>query len=141
MTRLFTPLILCLALLVGLTGCHSGPELNGLAVELLKLERSPDGSIVATLQIDNSTVIAFNVGRSKHDILLNGRLVGTVEIDEPLGLPAQRNLPQTGKLKLAAGALTPGQASYQLNSALTLILQGDSKEIHKITGTGTVEVP
>ena len=85
--------------------------------------------------------MAFNVASSKHQVFLNGRLAGSLEISEPLGLPAEHNMTQTGRLKLEGGAPAPGAASYQINSALTLLLYGDTKEIQKFTSTGTVQVP
>jgi hypothetical protein len=141
MRRLLIPLVLSLATLAAFTACTSRVPVSGLSVELLKLERASDGSVMATVQVDNATVIAFNIANSKHQLILNGKPAGTLEIKEPLGLPAQRNMPQTGRLVLTGGELPSGNATYQLNSELALVLSGDKHEIQKFSTSGTVQVP
>jgi hypothetical protein len=141
MRRFLTPLVAFLALVALFAGCSSHPPLSGVTVELTKLERASDGSLTATLSVVNSTVVSFNIANSKHQLSLNGLLVGTIEISEPLGLPAQRTMTQTGLLKLAGAKLTAGSATYRLESSATLLLYGESKETQKLTNTGTVQVP
>lgn len=141
MRRLTAPLLLlCTLVLLG-GGCSSKLPPSGLEVELVKLDRAPDGVVTATLQFNNSAVLAFNIARSKHELYLNDRPAGTIDINEPLGLPQQRSLTQTGTLHVAPGGLPAGAASYRLESALTVLLYGDSKDTIKLSSAGTVQVP
>lgn len=141
MRRLLTPFILLVALVAVFAGCSSHPPLTGLTVDLVKLERAKDGTVIATVEVVNATVLGFNIASSNHQVFLNGRLVGTMHISEPLGLPQQSTAKQSAPLRLAGGDLTAGLASYRIESALTLLLYGDEKDIHKIVGSGTVQVP
>lgn len=141
MSRKFLPFLLVLALAGLFAGCSSHGPLNGISVDLIKLERVADGKVQATITINNSTVLAFNIGSSKHQVFLNGRAAGTFEIHEPLGLPAQRSMTQTATLDLTGDLPAAGPADYRLESLLMLVLSGDSREKLKLSGTGTVAVP
>jgi hypothetical protein len=135
----FLPVLGMVALL---GGCASKPNLSELEVELVKLERSADGSLVATLQFDNQSVYSLNIASSIHQLSLNGKPVGVLSITEPLGLVAEKPTQQTAVLKILGGAsLAPGQATYQLSSTLTLLLYDEQKDVHKTTHTGTITVP
>ena len=141
MRRLLTPLVVIFALLAWFTGCSSHEALGGVVVELAKIERGSDGALTATLRLDNSTVVAFNIASSTHQVFLDGRLAGTIEITEPLGLPSQQAMTQSARFKLAGGDLPAGSASYRLESSLRLATYGEKTEIHKFSNTGTVQVP
>ncbi|HVU18781.1 MAG TPA: hypothetical protein VHD32_17895 [Candidatus Didemnitutus sp.] len=140
MRRFLTPVLLVLALVAGLTGCTSHPPLSGVATELTGIQHAADGTLTATVQFDNGSVLAINISSSHHDILLNGQLIGTLDLSEPLGLPAQHNFSQTGTVKLTGAAPAAGEASYQINSTLRVVTYGDSKELIKVGGSGTVTV-
>jgi hypothetical protein len=56
-------------------------------------------------------------------------------------MPAQQTTPQSGRLKLTGELPASGPASYRLDSALKLILSGEANEVHKVTGSGTVQIP
>ncbi|HEY4300275.1 MAG TPA: hypothetical protein VGM73_05345 [Candidatus Didemnitutus sp.] len=140
MRRFLAPALLTLAFMAGLAGCSSRPALTGLNTEVLSIQHAADGTLTATIQYDNASVLAVNISHSHHEISLNGRVVGTVDIAEPLGVPSQHNLSQTGTLKLSGAAPATGEASYEISSALNVVTYGDSKEIMKFAGSGTVTV-
>lgn len=142
MKKLLYFILPVLGVIALLSGCASHPKLSELNVELLKLERSADGSLVATLQFDNESVYAINVSVSIHQLSLNGKPVGVLSITDPLGLVAEKTTQQTAVVKLLGGAPLPsGPATYQLSSTLTLVLYDEQKEFHKTTHTGTIVVP
>jgi hypothetical protein len=126
--------------MAALTGCNSRPELTGLTIEVLSIQHAADGSLTATIQYDNASVLAVNISLSHHEITLNGRVIGAVDITEPIGLPAQHNFSQTGPLKLVGPAPEAGPASYQVNSTLHVVTYGDAKEIIKIPGSGNLTI-
>ena len=101
-----------------------------------------DGSLVATLQFSNPNVGSINLAKSTHQLTLNGKPAGVIEITEPLGLPAQQTITTTVALKPAAGtALSSGQVSYQIVSNMTLSIYDESTERFKTSSSGTVTVP
>jgi hypothetical protein len=135
----FLPVLGVVALL---GGCASKPNLTELQVELVKLERSTDGSLVATLQFDNQSVYSLNIAASVHQLSLNGKPVGVLSIMDPLGLVAEKATQQTAVLKILGGVPpASGQATYQLSSTITLLLYDEQKEFYKTTQTGTIVVP
>lgn len=141
MKKTFALLCASLGLLALLAGCYSSTKISGLTVELAKLEQAADGTFTATLRYTNPNVVAYNVANSTHKLSLNGKSVGTIIVNEPVGIPQQYTLTHTGRLKLPAGMSLPaGTASYQMNSALILRLYGDATDKAGFTSSGTVEV-
>lgn len=132
---------LCLLGVGLLAGCSSSTPLAGIGLELASIERRSDGTAVATVRIVNPNTVAYNVAGATHRIFLNERAVGTLEISQPTGLPAQTVGLHSGPLKLESGATLPGgSASYRLESRVVLVLWGDRQETSKLTGRGTVAV-
>lgn len=134
-------LIAFLGLLSLLAGCGSAPRINGLMVELVQLERAADGTFTATLRYTNPNVVAYNVARSTHKLTLNGRSVGTIVAQNPVGVPPQFTLMHQGRLKLSGDATLPaGAADYRMDTQLTLRLFGDAVEKADFHSAGTTQV-
>jgi hypothetical protein len=95
-----------------------------------------------TIRIINPNVVAYNVAKAEHRIHLNGRLLGTVKIDRPVGVPAQNSsAQQIGSIKLDAGATLPsGIAEYRMESELLLRLWGESTQDLELSSSGSVTV-
>jgi hypothetical protein len=133
--------MVALALWTWPSGCASHELLQGLTVELASVERTEGGEASVTVRFVNATVVALNMASSTHKIFLNGQPVGTLTLDEPLGIPAQSTMPQTGTMKLAAGlALASGETAYRLESVLSIRTYGTNKEVQKLVSTGTAAV-
>jgi hypothetical protein len=141
MKRLFLALVLALGAIFLLPGCSSKIDQVGLQVQLVKLERKADGSLLASLLFSNPNVGPRNVVRSSHQLTLNGRPEGKLEIVEPLGLPALQTATITATLKRVTGAAEiSGKASYQLASQLTLSVYDESTQSYKTNSAGDVLV-
>lgn len=133
---------LWLGLLGLISGCSSGTIATvGLRVEVESIQRDGNGGATATVRIVNPNLVAYNIDQATHRILLDGRLVGTLEAKRPLGIPAQNVGLHTGALTLDKGAsLAAGSASYRLESKVVLRLYGERTEDAKLSGSGTVTV-
>lgn len=134
-----TLLALCaaVALVVSFSACSSRVPV-GLGVELASLEAAAGK---ATVRYVNPSVVAYNVDHSRHRVFLGGKLVGTIEIKAPLGIPAQRNLEQSGTFTPEKGtSVSAGAADYRIESELTLVLYGENQQHAKLSGSGTVVV-
>jgi hypothetical protein len=142
MKNLFISLLLTLGAITLFSGCSSGVERIGLRVELVKLERKADGSLLASLLFSNPNVGSLNVAKSTHTLLLNGKPAGVLETVEPVGLPAQQAVTSTAVLKRAAGAPEiSGTATYQMASLIILSIYDDNTEKYKTSSSGSVVVP
>ena len=140
MKRLLLPVLLLGLLALG-AGCSSTAPLAGLSLELVALERTPDGGATATVRVVNPNLVAYNLLRADHRVFLDGRQVGILKYDRPTGVPAQNVAEQQGKLELERGAsLAAGTTPYRLESRLTLTLWGDRTEESKLSAIGTVTV-
>jgi hypothetical protein len=141
MKKTLAPLIVFLGLLSLLAGCRSAPRINGLMVELAQLEQAADGTFTATLRYTNPNVVAYNVARSTHKLTLNGRPVGTIVAQDPVGVPPQFTLTHRGRLKLSGSTTLPaGAAEYRMDTQLTLRLFGDALERVDFHSAGTTQV-
>ncbi len=141
MKKFVALLLVALAFLPWPSGCSSHVPLQGLTVELASIERTTGGEASVTVRFVNATVVALNLASSTHKIFLNGRPVGTLTLDEPLGIPAQSTMPQTGTMKLVGdGALASGEAAYRIESVLSIRTYGTDKEVQKFASSGTVTV-
>lgn len=134
------------ALWLGLVGllasCSSGTNATvGLRIELESIQRDSSGGATATVRIVNPNLVAYNIDRATHRIYLGDRLVGTLEVKRPLGIPAQNVGLHTGALTLDKGAtLAAGSAAYRVDSKVVLRLYGERTEDAKLSGSGTVTV-
>lgn len=134
-----TLLALCaaVALVVSFSACSSRIPV-GLGIELAALEAAAGQ---ATVRYVNPSVVSYNVEHSTHRVFLDGKLVGKIEIKTPLGIPAQRNLEQSGTFVADKGASLPvGSANYRIESELTLVLYGDNQQTSKLSGSGAIVV-
>jgi hypothetical protein len=140
--QLFIFLALALGAFALLPGCSSRTEDQfGLQVQLVKLERKADGSLLASLLFSNPNVGPLNLARSKHQLTLDGKPAGDLEVVEPIGLPALQSATATVTLKRANGAAeVSGHVSYQLNSLVTLRIYEDTIKSYKTSSSGTVTV-
>lgn len=126
---------LCLATL--LTSCGSSIPIS-VGVELVSLDRGQGSAVVRFV---NPTITAFNLAQSSHQVWLDGRLAGVVEIASAVGLPAQQSIEQAGKFTADKGAnISAGTANYRLESRVTVTLWGDTVQKEKFAGSGTVQV-
>jgi hypothetical protein len=134
------------ALWLGLVGllasCSSNTNATvGLRLELESIERDGNGGATATVRIVNPNLVAYNIDRATHRVFLGERLVGTLEVKRPLGIPAQNVGRHTGALTMDKSAtLAVGSASYRLESKVVLRLYGERTEDAKLSGSGTVTV-
>ena len=140
MKRLLLPVLLLGVLGLG-AGCTSPAPLAGLSLELVALDRTPDGGATATVRVVNPNLVAYNLLRTTHRVFLDGRHVGTLKYDLPTGVPAQNTAEQQGRLELERGAvLSAGTTAYRLESRIVLTLWGDRTEESKLSAIGTVTV-
>lgn len=141
MKKLLISLLLSLGIITLLNGCSTAVERIGVQVHLVKLERKADGSHLATLRFSNPNVGSINVAKSLHQLTLNGKPAGVLDVVDPLGLPAQQTVTATVSFRIAGGAADPaGSVSYQLASTLTLSIYDDDTERYRTTASGTVTV-
>ena len=141
MKKQFLALLLVLGVMTLLQGCAAKIDQVGLQVQLVKLERKADGSLLASLLFSNPNVGSRNVAKSSHQLTLNGKLAGELDIVEPLGLPALQTATVPVTLKRASGAAeVAGSVSYQLASLLTLSVYDDNVQRYKTSSSGTVVV-
>ena len=139
--QLFLSLLLALGAFALLPGCSSKTEQFGLQVQLVKLEQKADGSLLASLLFSNPNVGPLNVARSTHQLTLNGKPAGDLEVVEPIGLPAQQTATITVPLKRANGSADiSGQLSYQLTSHMTVRVYDNATQRYKTSSSGTVSV-
>lgn len=123
------------------TACSSSSDFSGLGLELTRLERSAEGTVTATVRITNANVVAYNFSQCRHDIIVDGREIGTLVITTPTGIPSQTTVEQTGAVTLKRGAELPtGAVAYQLKSDIVVRLYGDRTDNKKLGGRGTVMV-
>jgi hypothetical protein len=102
----------------------------------------------AVWRVDNPNVVSYLVAKGTHKVLLNGKLVGTIVQDQPLGVPAQTKFERTSVLTVANPAadaiidqaLAHGSADYRVESTIMLLILDDQYEKIHLTYTGTVPV-
>jgi len=129
-----------LPLVALLTSCGNSIKVN-VGIELVSLTRGQNGQGTAVVRFVNSTVVAYNFAQSTHQVWIDGRPAGVIEITAPLGLPAERSLEQEGKFTADKGAtLSPGSANYRIESRVIVTLWGDSNQSEKFSNSGTVVV-
>ncbi len=96
---------------------------------------------MASVRLINPTTVAYNVAGATHRVYLDERSVGTLEVNQPLGLPSQNVGLHTGRLSLEKGAMIPaGPASYRVESRVVLVLWGERQETVKLSARGSVTV-
>lgn len=133
------------ALWLGLVGllasCSTSNVTVGLRLELESVQRTPDGGATATVRIVNPNLVAYNIDSAKHRIFLGERVVGTLEVNRPVGIPAQNIGLHSGRLMLEKGAtIEGGSTNYRLESKVVLRLYGERTEDAKFTASGNVTV-
>lgn len=149
MKNWFTPLLLVVSL-AAFTSCASTSEIitTGLRIELTQIERSSDGTIQATWRVKNPNIVPYLIDRSTHKVTLDGVLVGTITDSARLGIAAQSQVERTSVLKPANAQVADrlvqlaakGSASYQLSSAIVLLLYDDETSKSTLTGSGSVAI-
>lgn len=141
MKRFLLSTLALVSLLGLLTGCGSSQEgLVGLRFELAALERTADGA-KATFHVVNPNLVSYNLDNVAYTLALDGKVVGTVAIKQPTGVPAQQTVTQTGSLTLAPGAnLAAGEASYRLDAVVLFRLYDEMTEKMKVNAVGRVVV-
>lgn len=141
MNKLFFSLLLSFTALAFISGCSSGIERIGLQVELVKLEKQTNGSVLATLRVSNPNVGPVNLIKSTHQLSIDGRPIAVLDVPEPLGVPAQNSATVAVAFTPAGGAtVVSGTVSYQLTSLLILSIYDDDVEKFKTGSAGTVTV-
>lgn len=131
----------CLALL---TGCGSSGQLRGISVNLDRITPGPNGSATATLRFINENVVPVGISTSKHKVSINGQSLGTLNSQQPLGLPQLTTATQE-----VTFTLTPAQAdllrkaapggAYRIESVL-FVSNGEDRLDVKSQGQGTVDL-
>jgi len=113
-----------------------------MSIEAVRVVRQADGSATVDLVLLNPSVVSYNIASSKHTLTLDGRVVGKLVINEPLGLPAQGQASLSSPLLTDQGVALPAgpQASYRLETELKLNLYGDSVEYTKLSAAGTLTI-
>lgn len=141
MKRLFVSLLASLALVGLWTGCTSRQEgLVGLQLELAGIERTAAGA-QATFRVVNPNMVSYNLDNVTYTVALDGKVVGTAQIKQPTGVPAQQTIMQTAALVLAPGAVLPvGEASYRFDAQVLFRLYDEMTEKKKFSGAGRVVV-
>lgn len=149
MKKWITP-FLTLAVLLGLTACHSSNDTisRGLRIAVSKIERTPVGAYEISWQVENPNVVVYVVDRSEHKIFVNDTLVGSVSRKARQGVPRQAKAEGVDPLTLvnpaAADALAQligqGPVSYRIESTIWVLLSEDETSKSQLTSTGTVSV-
>jgi LEA14-like dessication related protein len=150
MKRFITPLFLLALLTLLFSGCTNSSEIiaNGLNMQLTKIERSADGTVLVSWQVDNTNVVSYLLSQVNLKVYLNGTSLGTIEDKEPLPVPASNKSGRTAKLNkidAAAGqaiteAIASGKASYRANAQVVILIYGDTVEKSVLDDSGTVPV-
>ena len=142
-------LLVGLSLALGLTGCQTAQEAAIVApisrVNSLGLSGSTG---VLRLCFTNPNPVPLLVSCSTHQLKLGDKSIGTIDDEEPIGLPpfgtVEHSVVLNRKITLAAqGYLnnTPGQIYARVNSSLVLILAADNFFSIKSMGSGLVHAP
>ena len=141
MKKLSVLLPLVLFALTLLEGCSSKIEGIALQVQLVKLERQTNGSFLASLLFSNPNVNGVNVVKSTHQVSLNGKPAGVLEVTEPIGIPAQQTVTTAATFTPSNGTTDlSGSVSYQLASLLTVSIYDNDIERYKTNSSGAVTV-
>lgn len=120
----------------------------GLKLEVTKIERAADGSVVVDWQVDNGNVVAYLVSRFTHKIYLNGTYLGKVAEDEPFAVPATTLTKRTSKLTdgdpAAADAVSmaaaKGSGVYRIDCAVLFRIYDENTQPAHLTNSGSVPV-
>lgn len=149
MKQWITPVLAALSLFV-FAACSNTSEIiaTGLSVELNKIERTADGRVEVSWQLNNPNVVPYLVDRVSHKVTLDGEEIGTISDSTRLGLPKQGKEGRTNTLTLAnaaaaervAQAATRGSANYRLESTLWLLIVDDDIVKSTLSKSGTVPV-
>jgi LEA14-like dessication related protein len=134
--------VLASLVLVGLwTGCTSRQEgLVGLQFELAGIERTAAGA-QATFRVVNPNMVSYNLDNVTYTVALDGKVVGTAQVKQPTGVPAQQTVALTAALVLAPGAVLPtGEAAYRLDAQVLFRLYDEVTEKLKVASAGRVVV-
>src|ERR1035437_3203804 len=140
MKKLIFSCLLALGAIALLQGCSSKVGQLSLRVQLVKLERKADGSLLASLLFSNPSVYPLNLKESTHQLSLNGIPVGDLVVVEPIGVPSMQTTTATVALTHRVGnaANVSGSVSYLLTSKLTLKIYDENDEKYKTSSSGTV---
>ena len=150
MKRLLAPVLLLALFTLLPAGCNNPAKLIavGLKIEVTRLERTSDGTVLATWHVENSNVVSYLVSHVSHKIYLNGVYLGVANEDEPMAIPATSNAGRTSKLTggsaeaapAVTAALASGSGSYRIDSQFIFGIYDDKVQKSELANTGTVPV-
>lgn len=150
MKRLLAPLFLLTLFALLPAGCNNPAKLIavGLKIEVTRLERTSDGTVLATWHVENSNVVAYLVAHVSHKIYLNGVYLGLTAEDEPMAIPATSSAGRTSRLTggspaaapAVAAAVATGSGSYRVESAFIFRIYDDTVQKSELANSGTVPV-
>lgn len=136
------PLYLLLATFAFLAACsHSGTSaIESISVRLTEVKRASDGAAQVSITYINSSVLPIGVSETRHKIYLNGSLVGEIESERAIGLPAAGTVTQELPFTPTAGfAGVSGDANYRLETTL-IVLAGEERLTARPRHEGVVPV-
>lgn len=150
MKQLLTSLLLLSLVLGGLTSCTSTSTIiaAGLQIELVQVQRGSNGAVQVTWRFHNPNVVSYLFSKVSLRVALDGTLIGTIQDDAPLGLPASNHADRTGTLVSAGAAadqvidqaLARGSAFYRVDSTVWVLIVDDEMEKIPLSRTGSVPV-
>jgi hypothetical protein len=150
MKRLLTPVFLLVLLALIFPGCSNTSEIlaTGLSLQVTKIDRATDGTVMVSWQIDNTNVVSYLMSHVILKVSLNGTPIGTIQDTEPLAVPVSNNVGRTAKLAVADSAATQaitaaiasGKATFHASAQVVVLIYGDTVEKSVLEGSGTVAV-
>lgn len=150
MKQLLSSLLLLSLVLGGLTSCTSNSVIiaTGLRIELVQVQRSPDGTVQVTWRFQNPNVVSYLFSKVSLRIAMDGMQIGTIQDNAPLGLPASNHADRTGTLvpagpsanQVIEQALARGSAPYRVDSTVWVLIVDDEMEKIPLSRTGSVPV-
>jgi LEA14-like dessication related protein len=124
-----------------MTGCSSAgaSAVESISVRLIDLK--PGNPATMTVAYINASVLPIGVSSTTHKLYLNGRLVGEVESERAIGLPAAGTANQDLPLTLT-GSLDglSGPTPYRLETTV-IVLAGEDRLRSRTRAEGTVNLP
>lgn len=147
MKKFLAPFFLLSLFAAFAAGCGStGNIMAGLKVELIGIDHTTGAGAQVSWRVVNPNVVPYLVAKATHRVYLDGVLVGTINDDETVAVPAQSNLDRRHALQAAgpaaeralAAATAAGSAAYRVESSLLIRLYGDTTEKTSLTSSGQV---
>lgn len=149
LSRLFSPLMACLALVFA--GCAHNAKPGGVSVSLVDFRPTAASLLESrgtlTLRYTNENISPLGFSGSRHRLHLNGKYVGQAVSNQPFGIPPLNTATQEVEIQFENLALVrqlvdvrdTQSAAYRLDSVLFQTIYEDKFEI-KTRAEGAIDL-